>query len=237
MEVTIYSLRGLERLGEERCVGHFTACPRTDRDGPRGGYRCWSANKTRVGSVDTQYSLPDNNPLLLVVRRPRRLHKVRLGARKVLGQVLEQRDGDFDVLFFLYVVGHVLVGHRRRFAPAPRRPRRWPVDDRRVARAVMDPFFFQGPQFGFGPPRRLWPPARRDDGRRWFCDRPRGRLRVQGRRARVVAPARAKRRESLRFRSRPRRRRAPPRVGRPREPPLRGRDAGASEDHGGLQPC
>ena len=39
LEVTIYSLRGLERLGEERCVGHFTACPRTDRDGPRGGYR------------------------------------------------------------------------------------------------------------------------------------------------------------------------------------------------------
>ena len=81
--------------------GLYRFCPRTDRDGtdrdgPRGDY------------IHTIFLLPHNDSLL-VVRGPRRLHKVRLGARKVLGQVLEQRDGDFDVLFFLYVVGHVLV--------------------------------------------------------------------------------------------------------------------------------
>ena len=86
---------------------------------------CWSQRTGFTASVRvptetdlateptyTQYSLPHDNSLLLVVRGPRRLHEVRLGAREVLGQVLEQRDRDFDVFFFFYVVGHVLVGHR-----------------------------------------------------------------------------------------------------------------------------
>ena len=199
--------------------------------------------RARVGSVDTHYSLPNDNSLLFVVGRPRLLHKVRLGAREVLGQVFEQRDGDFDVFFFLYVVGHVLVRYRRRFTPAPRRPLRGPVDDRRVPRAVVypTPLEFLYPRgVGFGP-RRLSPPARRDDGRRGlrrhWCGWPRRRLRVQGRRACVVAPARAARRKSLRFRTGPRRFRALPRVWRPREPPLRGRNARWTQDQSCLQSC
>ncbi|CAH0366953.1 unnamed protein product, partial [Pelagomonas calceolata] len=188
--------------------------------------------------------LPHDNSLFLVVRGPRLLHEIRLGARKVLGQVLEQRDRDFDVFFFFDVVGHVLVGHRRRFAPPPRRPRRGPVDDRRVARAVVEPALLELPHLrgvGFSPARRLSPPARRDDGRggfrRHWCGWPRGRLRVQGRRARVVAPARAALCKSLRFRTRPRRHRALPRVWGPREAPLRGRDARGADEHGSLQSC
>ena len=120
--------------------------------------------------------------------------------------------------------------------PPPRRPLRGPVDDRRVARAMKSPPLLQRLKVGFGPTRRL-SPARRDDRRSWFCDRPRGRrLLVQGRRARVVAPARAALCKSFRFRSRPRRLSALPRVGRPREPPLRGRDARGT-NYGFLESC
>ena len=100
----------------------------------------------------------------------------------------------------------------------------------------MLPAPLQRMKVGFGPARRLWP-ARRDDRRGWFCDRPCRRLRIEGRRARVVAPARAAPCKSLRFRSRPGRLRAPPRVRRPREPPLSRGNARRTENHGGMQPC
>ena len=57
----------------------------------------WQPQTQQKTQLHTIFLLPHDNPLLLVVRGPGRLDEVRLGARKILGQVLEQRDGDFDV--------------------------------------------------------------------------------------------------------------------------------------------